>query len=246
MFDKFLFAGLAFMAATSVAQAGTITNFQESLTSPIAPFGSVLTSIALPGTPSSQNFTGAGFSVAFNGVASNQGVVQGAASGVHAVPVAGVSGGSPTYLTGGYGSTTTTSMAASGTYLSTGGAGASIVITFSTPQTALALLWGSIDTSNLLTLSGGSIIGTDTLTGTQLQSIAGFAGNGFQGPNGSAYVALTDTAFTTVTLSSGVPSFELAGLVGSDVPFSVPEPLGLAILGTSLAGLGLARRLFRA
>lgn len=246
MFDKSLFAGMALMAAASAAQAGTITNFQESLNSPIAPFGSVLTSISLPDTPTSQNFAGAGFSVAFNGVESNQGVVQGALSGAHAVPVAGVSGGNATYLTGGYGSATTTDMAASGTYLSTGGAGASIVITFSTPQTSLALLWGSIDSSNLLTLSGGSIVGTDTLTGTQLQSISGFAGNGFQGPNGSAYVALTDTAFTTVTLSSGVPSFELTGIAGSNVPFSVPEPVSLAILGASLAGLGLARRLFRA
>ena len=244
MLNKILLTGVALVAMASVAQAAPITNFQESLTSPIPPTGSVLVPITLP-TVGNTAFAGTGFSIAFN-TASNNGVVQGTLANVHAVPVAGVSGSSPTYLTDGFGSATTTNINASGNYLSTGGAGATITITFTAPQTSLALLWGSIDASNLLTLSGGSIVGSDTLTGTQLQSISGFAGNGFQGPNGSAYVSLTDTAFTTVTLSSGVPSFESAGIAASTTPFNVPEPISLAIFGASLAGLGVARKVFRA
>ena len=246
MSTRLLCTGLLLLA-TSSAWAAPITSFQESLTSPIAPSGSVITPVSLAGFAlGNQNVAGLGYTITFTNVASNQGIVQGAAAMLHAIPVAGVSGNTPLFLTGGYGSATTTDPTQSGSYLSTGGAGAQITITFATPQTSLALLWGSIDASNQVTLSGGSIVGSDTLTGSQLQGVAGFAGNGFQGVNGSAYVSLTDTAFTTITLSSQVPSFEVAATVGSNVPFSVPEPVSLIVLGVSLANLGLARQLLRA
>ncbi|MGI4806825.1 MAG: hypothetical protein ACRYF2_01805, partial [Janthinobacterium lividum] len=51
-------------------------------------------------------------------------------------------------------------------YLSLGASGA-ITITFSTAQISLALLWGSIDTSNLLTLSN-----RDTVRGLLVQATA--------------------------------------------------------------------------
>ncbi len=245
MFTRLLLASAAVIALASGAQAAVITNFSENLTMPIAPSGSTLTAISLSGitAPSAAPFAGPGYTVAFAGTPAGDGVVQGTIAGLHATPVAGGTLAAPTYLTGGFGSAQTTNVAASGNYFSTGSVGASITITFSVPQTSLALLWGSIDASNLVTLSGGSIIGSDTLTGAQLQTVPGFAGNGNQGLNGSAYVAMTDTAFTTVTLTSGVPSFEATAIVGSNASFvGVPEPMSLALFGASIATLSLVRR----
>lgn len=242
MLARFLIAAVSVLGCVSAAQALPIASFQESLTAPLAPSGSTLTAVTLSGlTPSNTGFSGSGYSVAFTNVPSGQGVVQGAAAGLHAVPVAGVSNGAPTYLTGDYGSATTTDVNASGAYLSTGGPGGQITITFATAQSSLALLWGSIDGGNLLTLSGGSINGADTLSGAQLQAIAGFAGNGFQGAAGSAYVALTDATFTTLTFSSSVTSFEFTAIAGSNVPFSVPEPVSLLIFAGALATMAVAR-----
>ena len=232
----------------AMAQAAPITTFSSSTTSPSAPAGALVTPIVLDGlaTPSTATIVTSTYTITFNSVPSGDGVVQGSLSGVRAVPVAGQSGGVATYLTGGYGAGQTTDITQSGNYLSTGGAGSSITITFSAPQTSLALLWGSIDPNNEVTLSGGSIVGSDTLLGSAVASSAGFAANGAQGFGGSAYVSLTDTAFTTATFTSDVPSFEFAAVAGSNEPFSVPEPISLTIFGASLVGLAGARRVFKA
>src|SRR5271170_4078011 len=72
---------------------------------------SLFTPVTVPGTttvigvqgitpPSQALITRSGYTVSFSGVPSDQGVVQGTLSSVHATPVAGVSGGNPEYLTG--------------------------------------------------------------------------------------------------------------------------------------------------
>ncbi len=185
--------------------------------------------------------TGSGYTVSFS-TAANQGVVQGPAHALRAVPVAGVSGSTPEYLTGNYGSALTTNAAASGNYLSTGTG--SITFTFSTPQTSLAVLWGSIDPGNSLTFNDA---GSYKVTGTAVQAAAGnFAGNGFQGPGGSAYVVVdTSTPFTTVTANSSIVSFEFAGLAADTAPFTAtPEPSSFLLFGLGLAmtGLGVFKR----
>jgi hypothetical protein len=223
-----------------VVKADSIT---ASLLSPEAPSGPAPFAIDLSGVtpPSGSALVGTGYSISFS-VGSGQGVVQGTDTGLHATPVAGVTGAdAPEYLTGGFGSALTADIADSGNYFSTGTG--TITITFSTDQTSLALLWGSIDTGNSVTVND---VGNFTVTGTEVQTAAaGFVGNGFQGPGGSAYVVIdTSTPFTTVTFSSSVVSFEFAGVAAADSPFTsaVPEPISMALTGTGLTIAFLLRR----
>jgi hypothetical protein len=236
----FLFSGTAIslMTVTNVAKADTIT---ASLFTPMAPTGTAPLLVDLNGitVPSDTTIDGTGFTIAFS-VGAGQGVVQGTEEPLHAVPVGGVTGTTPEYLTGGFGSALTTNIADSGNYLSTGTG--TITITFSSPETSLALLWGSIDTLNSLTLNDAANF---TVTGAEVQAAAaGFVSNGFQGPGGSAYVVIdTSTPFTTVTLTSGVISFESAGIAADSAPFStVPEPSSVALIATGLGIVVLFRR----
>jgi hypothetical protein len=231
---------LLITSGAGIAKASTIS---ASLYTPS--LGSDAVVIDLIGiTPdSSAEIFGFGYTIQFaSPFPPGQGVVQGASSGQYAVPAAGVSGGQPEYLTGGYGSPLTTNIADSGNYLSTGLG--SIVITFATPQYSFALLWGSIDTSNSLTFND---VGNFQVTGSEVQAAAaGFVSNGYQGPGGSAYVVVdTSTPFTTVTAASGVVSFEFAGVAGSNLPFTPtpePEPRSALILGLALMSMGVVLR----
>jgi hypothetical protein len=232
--------------ALSIAVSGGIANadsISASLFSPLAPSGTTPTAINLVGitAPSRSTITGAGYTVSFS-VAAGQGVVKGDVATLHAVPVAGVSGSTPEYLTGNYGSSLTTSIAASGNYFSTGLG--TITFTFTTPQTSIAVLWGSIDVGNSLTFNDTAHF---KVTGAAVQSAAGtIGGNGFQGAGGSAYVVVdTTTPFTTISATSTVPSFEFAALAASTAKFTTtPEPttLFLFALGIGMIAFGAHRR----
>jgi len=233
------FRTMVFVRAAVLMAVGVCTamgdSISASLFSAVVPAGGTLVPISLSGitTPSQNSLTGPGYSITFSSVALNEGVVQGTINPGHAVPVAGISGSLPEYLTGDYGSPLTTNIADAGNYLSTGLAGV-ITITFTNPQDSLALLWGSIDFGNSLTFNDAA---NTTFTGAEVETAAaGFVANGFQGPGGSAYVVIdTATPFTTVTATSNVISLELAGVVASNVPLDpVPEPSG-----TALTGLGI-------
>jgi hypothetical protein len=231
------FAVTAFTAAVHSASATLITD--ASLYSPmLSGFSATTVNLGNAPGPSQASIFGAGYSVAFN-TAAGQGLVQGASQDSYAIPVAGVSNGQATYLSGGLGSTTANA-ALSGSYLSTGGIGGSIVVSFITPQTTLALLWGSIDAGNRLALNNAA---GDVVTGAEIQALAvGFIGNGYQGVGGSAYVLVTsDTPFTSITLSSSEISFEAAGLVAgaplNEMAIAIPEPASLALFGSGLAVL---------
>jgi hypothetical protein len=240
MSSKLLVAS-ALALSLATAKADSIA---ASLYTPQAPAGSVITTIDLTGiTPASQStIIGAGYTIEFIGVAANQGVVQGASSGQYAIPVAGVSGSDPLYLTGGYNSPLTDNANNSGNYFSTGLG--TIKITFATPQEGFALLWGSIDMGNSLTFNNATNL---TVTGADVQAAAaGFVSNGFQGPGGSAWVTIAPTGtFTEVLATSNVVSFEFAGAVGGEEPFSpVPEPSSvlMSISGIGVLGAALVRR----
>lgn len=233
-------------ALVGAAKADTLT---ASLFSPLAPSGGSPITIDLTGvtTPSPSTVVTPDYTITFSAdFTPGQGIVQGAGGAGYAVPVAGETGGTAEYLTGGFDSTFTTSIPDSGNYFSTG-QGNTITVTFAQPQTSLALLWGSIDKGNTLTLSDGF-----SVTGSDVQAAAaGFVANGFQGPGGSAYVVIdSSSSFTSFSATSSVISFEFAGVAASASPFvdpepfvsSVPEPGTVMLFGT---GLGIVATLLR-
>ena len=177
------------------------------------------------------------YSVSFLGTSAGQGVVHGNASNQHAVPVAGVSGDKPTYLTGDFGSLQTMNANQAGNYFSTG-AGGQIVFDWAREQASFLLLWGSIDAWNTLSfLDNGVQVGS--VTGSDVQNAASWlVQNGYQGVGGSAYVTIASTLnFNRVVASSSSPSFEFAGVASAAAP--VPEPGSIALLGGALLALAV-------
>ena len=136
---------LSALVVAGAAHASTITitsstTTPETLTNPIViNTGNTTGNAPLSGTSAGVNYT-----VTYAGGA--PGLVNGSSSGNYAIPVAGSSNGSPTYLTGGYGSAQTTNVNNAGSYFSTGTG--SITFTFSSPVSTIELLWGSIDNYN--------------------------------------------------------------------------------------------------
>lgn len=119
----------------------------------------------------------------------------------------------------------------------------SVTLSYTTAQTSITLLWGSIDEYNTLTLSNGTR--TDTVTGAELLPTASFDSNGNSistDPTGqTALVTISNlglgSGFTTAVFSSSSAAFEFT--------FVAPEPASLAMSGTALlavTGVVLRRR----
>lgn len=115
--------------------------------------------------------------------------------------------------------------------------GTSATITLTALATGFGLLWGSVDSYNLIQFldASNNVIasfgGNDILPGN----------NGYQGLGGTAYVNfLIDSPFKYVIVSSDSNSFEFDDVALSSV---VPVPAALPLLLTGLGGLGwMARR----
>jgi PEP-CTERM motif len=128
------------------------------------------------------------------------------------------------------------------TYMSVEGGGAETA-TWATPQTSLAIYWGSIDAdicgsgsqscnntnSVAITIDGYTLTGADLVT-------LGALGRGDQNnPLDNQLVTITGLgAFTQVTFSSTGNAFEFS--LGS----GVPEPSTWAMMLAGFAGLGFA------
>lgn len=199
------------LAGSSAMATPIITTSLTAL--PTSGFTEVdLTGVSLGSAPINLDNAAITFSVA-----SGQGIVNGSSSGAYAAPV-------------------TASGAYTGNYFSTGTG--SITFTYSSYQLALAVLWGSVDTFNTITLMNGSTV-VDTITGSQITSNA----NGSQGYGGSFFVLINETSvFNKVVFSSTNPSFEFAEFEVDPNNYYAPEPASLAGFGSGLLALALIRR----
>jgi hypothetical protein len=228
----------------SINAFGTIT-ITSVLTTPQIPVGPTITNVDIQGVspvPSQTNIVTPSYTVTFNATTSNQGIVQGNNDPFNFPPIAGGTVAVPTYLTNSNLSGPTTPLIAnSGKFFSTGALG-NITITFNTPQIELALLWGSIDFSNRIQFNNGA---ADAVTGLQVQAVTGgFSTNGAQGLGGSSYILLvSNTPFTQIQLSSGVVSFEAAGITASTQIIALdPEPSTLVLSLIGIGGVLIGRR----
>jgi hypothetical protein len=177
-----------------------------------------LTLGAVPGTSG-------GIDVSYTGTGQ---AVQGSSPGVYAAPFISNSNGTL------FGDLTVAGPDAT-TYLTTGTG--SVSLTFPGPEKYLGLLWGSVDSFNSLAFFDAANNPIGTITGLDVTASA----NGNQGQFGTFYVNINSTvAFSSVVASSTSNAFEFDNVAYN--PAAVPEPTSLALFGTGVVGLALARR----
>jgi hypothetical protein len=165
----------------------------------------------------------------------NASYVTGSVTNAYAAPY--LSGGNGT----GFGSPDQANGVDTTQYLQTGSgtttASNSVTIAFTSLQTYLGLLWGSVDAGNTIYLYNGTTL-VGTITGSDVTASA----NGDQGANGTYYVTITSTlAFDSIVLTSTNTTFEFDNLAWGTAT-TVPEPMTIAIFGAGLLGLGMVRR----
>lgn len=127
--------------------------------------------------------------------------------------------------------TLTTSFLTVGTAF--GATGSPLRIAFSSPLTTISLVFALDDPANAASLS---LVTNTGGTATARGALAA----GFRYPEGT--MSFTGSAFTSITLSSGAPDFQVDDLAATLAPAAVPEPATLAVLSAGLGALCLKRR----
>jgi hypothetical protein len=208
--------GLAWLALTGAAGAATVT---------LTP-GPLDPTYFAGHSAGDNDFTDGG--VTWTLVSGSAAVEVGSKSGDYAAPL-------------GMGTSTTTGTP----YMAVEGGGTEMA-TFASPQTSIAIYWGSIDADVPGSASNGNVndfsITVDgyTLTGLELMTMYGAHGTGSQtDPLSNQLVSITGLAsFTTVEFTTNKNAFEFS-LVPGGIG-SVPETSTWAMMVLGFAGLGYA------
>ena len=211
---------LALLASVGSASAYVVTVDlvqDRNTATPVSPFPLLDLGTNATGNTlvSSSNFTAGGIGISFStGSGATSGVYAGAVSGVAASP---------------YGD-----LNANTNYLSAGGGGGSVTLTYGAPQTSLDVLWGTVDSGSTRNLLTTLAVGGATITGSQIIADAdAVCSNCITDGNFEVYLSITGlNPFSQVTFSDAdANAFEFNVA-------AVPEPATWAMMVLGFLGVG--------